>query len=459
MRDVARRSLVPAILAAAAGLAAFLCFLASWRYAIFRDDVDLGIFTQVIASTGRGFSSMAEGGVDHLAVHWSPIIVLTWPMLRAFGPVGLQYAQVVLIVATLIPLWGIARARFAQPAACALLAVCAVYPLLWANAVGDFHEMAFVPVLSATLVYAIDRRRFWLGIAAALLLACTKEDQFVALAWIGVILVVTMRRDREVRRFGLWLLAIGIAGALLYWGVIRPAIAPHVPYGSLVEFFDWRGTASINLATLLIPRLGFALFVLAPLAFLPLVSRYGLFLVPGFVEILVSHQPVTLAPGAHYAALLTAYALVAFVDGVSRVAQWRRGVAVAGAALAAVIAAYTQIWNSPMEYWYYFYRLPDRHDALLQETLDTLPPDAEVGSEDEIFAHLGLDPHASIDMNGQQWFVYDDAHYSVRWATIDRPVVLRLLADGTYRVLRNRAGIVVLRRSAGLPRIGPPRKS
>src|SRR5271170_8017618 len=112
MRGLARRSLCPMVVVAAGALAAFLCFLASWRYAIFRDDVDLGIFTQVIASTGHGFSSIAEGGVNHLLVHWSPILVLTWPMLRAFGPVGLQYAQVFLIVATLIPLWGLARARF-----------------------------------------------------------------------------------------------------------------------------------------------------------------------------------------------------------------------------------------------------------------------------------------------------------------------------------------------------------
>jgi uncharacterized membrane protein len=435
------------VVVAVAALAAFLCFLASWRYGIFRDDIDLGIFTQVIASIGHGFSSLAEGGVNHLAVHWSPIIVLTWPMLVAFGPVGLQYAQVVLIVATLIPLWALARARFAPPIACALLAVCAIYPLLWANALADFHEMAFVPVLSATLLYAIDRRRFGLGIAAALLLACTKEDQFVALAWIGVVLVVTMRRDRDLRRFGLSLLAIGIGGAVLYWGVIRLLIAPHVSYGSL-DFFDWRGTSPGDLTTFLIPRLRLLLFVLAPVAFLPLFSRYALFLLPGFVEILASHQPVTLAPGAHYSALLTAYALAAFIDGASIAAQWRRSIAVAGVALAAVIAAYVQIWNSPMEYWYYLYRYPDRHDSLLQETLNALPADAEVGSEDEIFAHLGLDPNASIDMNGQQFFVYDNTHYSVRWATIDRPAVMRLVANGTYRTVSNHAGIVVLRRSS-----------
>jgi hypothetical protein len=293
-------------------------------------------------------------------------------------------------------------------------------------------------------VYAIDRRRFGLGAGAALLLACTKEDQFVALGWIGAILVLTLRRDREMRRFGLSLLAIAATGAILYWAVIRPSIAPHVAYGSF-GFFDWRGATSGDLGSILIPRLRYALIVLAPLAFLPLVSRYGLFLLPGFVEIFASSRSVTLAPGAHYSALLTAYALAAFVDGAFRVGQWRRHIAIGGVALAAAFAAYIQIWNSPMEYWYYLYRFPDRHDALLQQTLDALPADADVGAEDEIFSHLGLRPRASIDANGQQWFVYDGSHYSDRWATIDGPAVSRLLANGTYRIVSNRDSIVVLR--------------
>ena len=63
---------------------------------------------------------------------------------------------------------------------------------------------------------------------------------------------------------------------------------------------------------------------LAPLAFLPCISRYGLFLIPGFVEVLASQRPVTLMPGAHYSALLTGYALAGFVDGASRLAARRQ---------------------------------------------------------------------------------------------------------------------------------------
>ncbi len=57
-------------------LASTLCTIAQWRYAIFRNGVDLGIFTQVVAGLGHGFSSTAEGSTSHLLVHWSPIIVM-----------------------------------------------------------------------------------------------------------------------------------------------------------------------------------------------------------------------------------------------------------------------------------------------------------------------------------------------------------------------------------------------
>src|ERR1700722_13795542 len=122
-------------------LGATLCAIVSWRYAIFRNGVDLGIFTQIISGIERGFSSTPEGGINHLLVHWSPIIVVAWPFVRAFGPLGLEYFQALLVAAVLFPIWGMARARFSAPIAFSLVVVAAVYPILWANGVGDFHEM------------------------------------------------------------------------------------------------------------------------------------------------------------------------------------------------------------------------------------------------------------------------------------------------------------------------------
>lgn len=419
-----------------------------WRYAIFRNDVDLGIFTQVIAGLGHGFSSTAEGRVNHLLVHWSPVIAVSWPFLRAFGPVGLEYFQAIAVGAVLFPIWGLARARFRPVAALAVVTIAAIYPILWANGVGDFHEMAFVPLFSAVLVYALDRRRWAMSLVAALLLLCTKEDQFFVLAANGLLFAVTSRGDAPARRVGWIICGAALAISLLYFGVVRPILNPHVAYGAL-QFYNWTGTPAqgqTSAWTVVLTRLRYVVMILAPLVFVPCISRYGLFLLPGFIEILTSHQPVTLVPGAHYSALLTGYALAAFVDGASVLNALKPRLEKALVAAAAAACVSIGIYASPMEYWYYLYRMPNAHDALLAQTLVRLPPSADVGAEDEIFAHLGLDPNASVNFNGQQWFVYDRTHYSQRWHEIDEPAVRRAMALHSYAVTSDRDGIVILKR-------------
>ena len=309
--------------------------------------------------------------------------------------------------------------------------------------------MAFVPLLSATLVYALDRRRWSMSIVTALLLACTKEDQFVVLAVNGLLFAVTARSDVRAARIGWSISGLAIVMAFVYFGVVRPALNSHVPYQSF-EFFNWAGAHGEmqNFAwAVLLPRIRYVLIILAPLAFLPCISRYGLFLIPGFVEIFASHQSVTIVPGAHYSALLTGYALAGFVDGASRLSRNKPRLATGLVVAAAAVSMWVAIFASPMEYWYYLYRPPNAHDVLLETTLGRLPRQVDVGSEDEIFAHLGLDPNASINFNGQRWFVYDRTHYSEHWQKIDEPAVGRALARKEYSVTSDRDGIVVLKRS------------
>ena len=430
-------------------LAALLMYLAHWRYGIFRYGVDLGIFTQVISSPATGFSSTVEASRNHLLAHWSPLIILAWPFLRAFGPVGLQYFQALMVVATLFPVWGLARARFSAPIAFAVVAVAALYPILWANAFGDFHEMAFVPLLSACLVYAFEKRQMAVAFAVALLLLCVKEDQFVILGVNAVIMAALRWRDVATRWFSVATLGAIAVIALLYFKVFHDILNPGVPYFSM-HFFNWgaaQAAPSEPLSAFAGPRLIYALAILAPLAFLPLFSRYGLFMLIGAAEIFASHEQITLAPGAHYSALLTGYALAAFVDGAANVARRFPRVRLIPLAVAAAICIYVGIFASPMEYWYYLYRGPTAHDALLERTLQALPANADVGAEDEVFAHLGLDPNASIDVKNQQWFVYDERQYSDHWHNVDEPLVKALLAQRKYKIASQNDGIAVLYRT------------
>ena len=170
-------------------------------------------------------------------------------------------------------------------------------------------------------------------------------------------------------------------------------------------------------------------------------------MVPGFVEIFASHEPVTLIPGAHYSAILSGFALAAFIDGASRISEARPRAAVVAVAAAAAISLYVTIFASPMEYWYYLYRRPTAHDAVLQRTLSDLPANADAGAEDEIFSHLGLDQKASIHFRNQEYFVYDTTHFSDDWKRTDEPLVTRAIASGAYSIVGSNDGVVVLRRN------------
>src|SRR5262249_37860780 len=156
------------------------------------------------------------------------------------------------------------------------------------------------------------------------------------------------RGDVMARRIGWTIFGLAVAMALLYFGPIRHALDPHAPYLSL-GFFDWRAAGG-TLGSVAGSRIAYVAIVLAPLAFLPCLSRYGLFLMVGFVEVLASNRPVTLIPGAHYSALLTGYALAAFVDGASRLSVRRSRLGPGLVAVAAAVSIGVGIFASPMEY-------------------------------------------------------------------------------------------------------------
>src|SRR5579862_3506205 len=196
------------------GLASTYFYLAMWRYDIFRAGVDDFMFTQIINGAFAGFSTTMEGSVNHFLVHFSPALYLAIPFVKFFdGARGLIVLQCLLTAAIVFPIWGLAASRFPRWLAFAVTVVAATYPVLSAEAVGDFHELAFAPVLAATLVWAIDGKRRGAALAAAAGLALVKEDQLVSLAFIGLVVAIMNRRDGQMRSCGLWISGIGIGAA------------------------------------------------------------------------------------------------------------------------------------------------------------------------------------------------------------------------------------------------------
>ncbi len=128
----------------------------------------------------------------------------------------------------------------------------------------------------------------------AALLAAVKEDQFVALAFIGIAVALMERSDRRMRYCGIWIASIGLAAGIFYFGILRPLIDAHFGYFSLHYYQWWRFPATpAGFAGPFSPLRPQHLFaILLPLAFLPLTSRYAIFALPGLAEVLLSHETV-----------------------------------------------------------------------------------------------------------------------------------------------------------------------
>lgn len=423
-----------------------------WRYAIFRAGVDDCIFTQVVNSAFTGFSATLEGSVNHILVHFSPILILAAPFVKAFdGARGLILLQCLLTAATIVPLWGIAVSRLPRWFAFATVLVAATYPTLSAEAVGDFHELAFVPPLAVTLVWAIDRKFWRVAIAAAAVLAMVKEDQFVSLAFIGLAIAVMGRRERPMRRCGLWITGIGVVAAIFYFGMLRPMIDPHFHYFSLHFYQWWRfpATSAAFAGPLSTLRPQYLFAILLPLAFLPLGSRYMLFAIPGLAEVLLSHEAVTMGLGAHYTATWSGYVLCAFVDGASN-AYYRSKLAAQGALLFALAASiWTSRYYSPINPGFALYRQVTVDDRIRENELRSLPRTASIGTGGWIIAHLGMNPQATIAMSGgEDYLVFDAFTDPAYWNAIDASKVKQLVKSSAYRTVFDRAGIVILRKKA-----------
>jgi len=135
---------------------------------------DLVIFDQGIrgyahwaapVSIARGVSDGQGAHFMLLADHWSPVLALLAPLYWIHDrPATLLVAQGVLFALAIPPLWVYTRRRLgAGPAYFVCVAYALSLPVMEA-VVFDFHEVAFVPALTAVMVERFDAGKRWHGV-------------------------------------------------------------------------------------------------------------------------------------------------------------------------------------------------------------------------------------------------------------------------------------------------------
>ena len=334
LRGVAILTAVAALVNVADALIRFRRFLSS--------TFDLVIFDQGVrgyahfsapVSIARG---VADGGTAHfvlLSDHWSPILAVLAPLYWLHsGPATLLVAQGVLFALAIPPLWVFTARELGPRAAYCVAAAYALSLPIMAAVTFDFHEVAFVPVLTAVMAERFQAGRRWPGIAAAAALLLVKEDMGLLVAGFGVYLLLTRRRWT-----GLGFVVAGVAATWLASHVLIPAFGGSATfYWAYGQFGPAVGPAAGDIVThplhalhvLVTPGVKVRTMVglLVPLGFLALASPLVLAAVPLLAErMLASGYPLWWQAKFQYDAFIVMILFLAAVDGAARLQRrWRR---------------------------------------------------------------------------------------------------------------------------------------
>jgi uncharacterized membrane protein len=299
---------------------------------------DLVIFDQGIrgyahlsapVSIARGVSDGQGAHLELLADHWSPVLALLAPLYWIHdSPVTLLIAQGVLFALAIPPLWAYTRRQLGSAAG---YFVCLAYALslpVMEAVIFDFHEVAFVPVLTALMVERFDAGKRWQGILAAVALLLVKEDMGLLVAGFGGYLLLTRRRPELWT--GLALIVGGLAATWAATHLLIPAFGGSAGfYWAYGQFGSTLGSALLNVLTH--PLYALHAFVtpwvkartmiglLAMFGFLPLASPMVIAALPLLAErMLASGYPLWWQAKFQYDAFLVMILCCAAVDGAAR---------------------------------------------------------------------------------------------------------------------------------------------
>ncbi len=268
-----------------------------------------------------------------LSDHWSPILAVLAPFYWIHdGPTTLLVAQAVLFALAIPPLWTFTARQLGPRAAYGVATAYALSLPIMAAVTFDFHEVAFVPVLTAVMAERFQAGRRLPAIAAAVGLLLVKEDLGLLLAGLrrlpagdppaldrarlrgrrpGRDLAGQPPAHPRVRRLGHLLL--GLRGVRPHAGAPPPGTSSPT---RCTHCTSW-SRPSVKVRTMI--------GLLAPLGFLPLASPLTLAAVPLLAErMLASGYPLWWQAKFQYNAFIVMIFFLAAVDGAARLQRWWR---------------------------------------------------------------------------------------------------------------------------------------
>jgi len=383
-------------------LYAALFTLLGWiKYTAHNNLVDFGIFAQTAASAFGCFCNPVEG--SHWAFHFSPILYVPGVVLGAWkSPIVLIVMQSIACALTAPPIYAIVRSRAPVTIARCTALVVLLYPPLAGLAFVDFHENAFAPAAVAWLLWSFDEEYFSIAVLFAAITLAIKEDQALFLSIAGIIGAIAYGRVQCQRKsiFSAAVAVVSVIVAAVFFLIIQPHAALSATIQSAMHwqptlFYNW---SSYNIHALffrgIIDRFGFLVLVFAPLAFIPLRSRWSILAIPPLAEVLFSTMSTTHTMGTHYAGAWIGYIVVAFGMGIRELSTPKKQQTVLTWAIC--LCAATFIAANPL-HPHLNLRTQQPRDTALDTFLAKLPPSLPIATQEEAFTHIALiNPHATV---------------------------------------------------------------
>jgi uncharacterized membrane protein len=202
----------------------------TWSY-------DMGIYDQGLWLLSRGHSFMTVRGLDFWGHHVNLIGIAFVPFYwLGAGPSFLYVVQACALALGAVPVYLIARDRFEQAWMGLLFAVVYLMyaPVQWISwAMFHPESLVIAPMLFAWW-FATKRRWGWFY-AMVFVALSTREDAALAVMMLGLVLLVTLRRDPDRRQ--VLRLCGSVMGLGLVWYVVATGIViPHFN-GGKVPFY------------------------------------------------------------------------------------------------------------------------------------------------------------------------------------------------------------------------------
>ena len=221
------------------------------RHFTFYSSYDQGIFNQVFWNGTHGnffqstLSSQLSTNVVHsqelpnvsyhrLGQHFTPALLLWLPIYYLFpDPATLTVLQAVFITAAGLVLYALGRI-YLKPAIAFFIALS----FYCANAVlgpslANFHDISQIPLFVFSLLWAMEKRRWWLFSILTICTLAVREDSGITLFGVGVYLILS----RRYPKIGLIVCSLSFLYMVALTNLIMPLFSEDIAKRFMLERF------------------------------------------------------------------------------------------------------------------------------------------------------------------------------------------------------------------------------